>query len=220
MTLHNGKIFAIGDIHGCFAKLSDLINRIPYTVGRDRLVFLGDFINRGPESAQVIEFICELKRKDPSVVALMGNHEYMLMEYYRSGDQLLLPYLREMRVEATLAAYGLQESSHLQSLDFLPGHHLDFLRNLLPYWETDSYIFVHAGLDPGIPLAENDLPTLCESRDSFITDNFDPGKKIIFGHTPFELPLVTPTKIGIDTGAVYGNLLTAVELPGITFIHA
>ncbi|MFZ5767026.1 MAG: serine/threonine protein phosphatase, partial [Thermodesulfobacteriota bacterium] len=109
---------------------------------------------------------------------------------------------------------------NLRSPDFLPPDHQAFLHSLLPYWETDGYIFVHAGLEPGIPLADNDLSSLCEVRDVFFETEYDFGKKVIFGHTPFELPFVTPTRIGIDTGAVYGNLLTAIELPGENFYHA
>ncbi|MFZ5767027.1 MAG: metallophosphoesterase, partial [Thermodesulfobacteriota bacterium] len=89
-----GKIFAIGDIHGCYARLCDLLDRLPYAAGRDRLVFLGDYINRGEESARVLDLLCRLRQQDPGMVALFGNHEYLLLEYQRSGDPTLLPYLR------------------------------------------------------------------------------------------------------------------------------
>jgi serine/threonine protein phosphatase 1 len=220
MTGENGKIFAIGDIHGVYSKLRDLLARLPYKPGRDRLVFLGDYLDRGPDSAKVLDLLCELKSYDPDIIALLGNHEYLLLEYYRSGDPILLPYLRAMGLDATLNSYGPRSGFNLQTLNFLPEEHLSFLQNLLPYWESSHYIYVHAGLEPGIPLAENDLTTLCEARDSFITRDHDFGKKVIFGHTPFELPLVTPTKIGIDTGAMYANLLTAIQLPDEIFFHS
>lgn len=220
MTSENGKIFAIGDIHGCHAKLRDLLDRLPYTPGRDHLVFLGDYVNRGPDSAGVLDLLCDLRQRDPGLVALLGNHEYLLMEYHRSGDTALLPYLRAMGLDATVASYGSTGSVNLRSLGFLPREHLLFLQSLLPYWETEDYIFVHAGLEPDIPLADNDPSSLCEVRDIFLSSAHDFGRKVIFGHTPFELPLVTPTKIGIDTGAAYGNLLTAIELPGENFYHA
>ncbi|MBI5556908.1 MAG: metallophosphoesterase [Deltaproteobacteria bacterium] len=220
MTAADSKIFAIGDIHGCFSKLRDLLARLPYTAGRDRLVFLGDYLNRGPDSAKVLELLCARKKTDPGLTTLMGNHEYLLLEYHRTGDEALLPYLRAMGIEATLASYEPGNAFNLRDLNFLPAEHLHFLQNLLPYWETDRYIFVHAGLEPDLPLAANDPSTLCETRNTFIDSNHDFGRKVIFGHTPFELPLVTPTKICIDTGAVYGNLLTAIELPGENFYHA
>ncbi|MFH1216416.1 MAG: metallophosphoesterase family protein [Pseudomonadota bacterium] len=220
MQSENGKIFAIGDIHGCYAKLRDLLDRLPYKPGRDRLIFLGDYLNRGPDSARVLELLCELQSRDPRVVALFGNHEYLLMEYQRSGDTALLPYLRAMGLDATLTSYRPGGSVNLQSLDFLPREHLAFLQSLAPYWETENYIFVHAGLEPHILPADTDPATLCEARDIFLSSDHDFGKKVIFGHTPFELPLVTPTKVCIDTGATYGNLLTAIELPGGNFYHA
>jgi serine/threonine protein phosphatase 1 len=119
-----------------------------------------------------------------------------------------------------LKSYGLHTAFGLRSLGFLPPAHLNFLENLRLYWESEDYIFVHAGLEPGRPLAEQDATSFCEARDSFISGTYDFGKPVIFAHTEFELPLVTATKIGIDTGAVYGNLLTAVELPGGNFYHA
>lgn len=219
MTQDN-KIFAIGDIHGCYEKLIDLMIRLPYVPGKDRLVFLGDYINRGKGAAQVIELICRLRRENGKVITLLGNHEYILREYLRSHDPQLLPYLRNMGIEATRESYRAETKLHLDGSGYLATEHLEFLDTLLPYWQNDRYIFVHAGIDPEVPLAENDLTTLCEAREIFFAGEHDFGKKVIFGHTPFELPLVTPTRIGIDTGASYGNLLTAVELPAETFYHA
>jgi serine/threonine protein phosphatase 1 len=125
-----------------------------------------------------------------------------------------------MGIDATLKSYGVHTAFSLQSLDFLPAPHLEFLKSLRLYWETGEYIFVHAGLDPNLALGAQDATSFCEVRDSFISGNFNLGKRVIFGHTEFELPLVTARMIGIDTGAVHGNLLTAVELPGATFHHA
>jgi len=220
MTSENSKIFAIGDIHGSYNKLRDLMDRLPYTPGRDRLVFLGDYLDRGPDSAKVLDFLCDLKENDANLITLLGNHEYLLLEYYRSGDPILLPYLRGMGLDATLKSYGPRRNINLQTLNFLPKEHLAFLQGLLPYWESPYYIFVHAGLEPNIPLSANDLTTLCEVRDTFISLDHDFGRKVIFGHTPFELPLVTANKIGIDTGAMYDNLLTAIQLPDEIFFHA
>lgn len=220
MTAHSGKIFAIGDIHGSYSKLCTLLGRLPYRPGHDRLVFLGDYINRGNETSQVLDLLCRLKQEDPQLIALLGNHEHLLLEYEHSGDQTLLPFLRSMGIDTTLSSYDSSHIFNIKNLEFMPAEHRRFLHELLPYWENDRYIFVHAGLTPNLPLEKNDLQTLCEARDSFFTMPHDFGKKIIFGHTPFELPFVSPNKIGIDTGAVYGNLLTAIELPGENFYHA
>jgi serine/threonine protein phosphatase 1 len=215
-----GKIFAIGDIHGCAAKLELLLNRLPFARERDTLVFLGDYLDRGPDAKGVLEQIRRLRGDGVRVIPLMGNHEYLLLEYHRSGDQALLPYLRRLGMENTLESYGGASLGALASLEFMPGEHRDFLFSLLPYWETEEYIFVHAGLRHDQPLAEQDISDLCEVREPFLSQERDYGRRVIFGHTPFATPLLTPFRTGIDTGAVYGNLLTAVELPGLRFHHA
>jgi serine/threonine protein phosphatase 1 len=219
-TGRTGKIFAIGDIHGCYEKLRELMERLPYDPQQDTLVFLGDYIDRGPQSREVLTYLCQLRREAEKVVMLMGNHEYLMLEYHRSGDPALLPFLRQLGIDKTLNSYGVNHPQSLQDMLFLPAEHRDLLDSLLPYWETEDYIFVHAGLDPNLSLAQHDLSTLCETRAAFITDEHDYGKLVIFGHTAFDMPFVTPTRIGIDTGAVYGNLLTAVELPARIFYHA
>jgi len=214
------RIFAIGDIHGCYDKLTMLLGRLPYDPARDILVFLGDYVNRGPQSRQVVELVCRLKQENSRVITLMGNHELMLLEYHRRGDRTLLEVMRTSGVEKTVASYGRDNIADLRALSFLPANHRIFLENLLPIWQSEQYIFVHAGLLPDQPLAMQDMETFCWVRDIFVAEEHDFGKRVVFGHTAFEMPLLTPTKIGIDTGAVYGNLLTAVELPSLRFYHA
>ena len=216
----NGKIFVIGDIHGCADKLRFLLERLPFDADRDTLVCLGDYLDRGPEVKGVLDQLCRLRAEGVRLKALMGNHEYLLLEYHRSKDAVLLPYLRRLGMEKTLESYGGASLAQLGALAFMPEEHREFLASLLPYWETDGYIFVHAGLRFGQPLSEQDISDLTEVREPFLSDERDYGKRIIFGHTPFVTPLVTANKIGIDTGATYGNLLTAVELPGLRFHHA
>ncbi len=218
--MENEKFFAIGDIHGCADKLKDLLARLPFDTSRDTLVVLGDYLDRGPDVKGVFDQLCRLRAEGVHLKALMGNHEYLLLEYYRSQDTALLPYLRRLGMEKTLTSYGGASLAQLGDLSFMPVEHRDFLNSLLPYWETGEYIFVHAGLRFGAPLSEQDISGLCEVREPFLSDERDYGKRIIFGHTPFVTPLVTANKIGIDTGAAYGNLLTAVELPSLRFYHA
>jgi serine/threonine protein phosphatase 1 len=214
------KIFAIGDIHGCFEKLSRLLERLPYDKNRDLLIFLGDYINRGPNSKKVVSLLCDLKRNGADIIALMGNHEYLLMEYQRHTDPSLIPLLRYMRIDITLESYKLNDLGKLYNLSGLPEEHKDFFFNLRPYYQTDTHIFVHAGLDPGLPLEKQTPETLYEIRDVFLDSEYDFGKTVVFGHSPFHSPLVTRTKIGIDTGAVYGNTLTALELSTMIFYHS
>ena len=219
-SITKGRIFAIGDIHGCYDKLRSLMKRLPYDPKRDTLVFLGDYIDRGVRSREVLTYLCDLRRQVKNLILLMGNHEYLMLEYHRTGDSALLPFLRHLGIDATLDSYGANNPKSLEEMLFLPAEHLQLFQSLLPYWETEDYIFVHAGLEPGIRLAQQSLSSLCESRNSFLSEEHDYGKLVIFGHTAFDMPFVTSTRIGIDTGAVYGNLLTALELPGLVFYHA
>ncbi len=219
-TGETGKIFAIGDIHGCYDKLRRLMERLPYDPQVDTLVFLGDYIDRGIRSRDVLTYLCQLRRTSKNVVMLIGNHEYMMLEYHRTGDPALLPFLRHLGIDATFDSYGVHSPQSLQKMLFLPEEHRQLLQSLLPYWVTDNYIFVHAGLEYNLPLDQHDLSSLCEMRSSFLSEEHDYGKLVIFGHTAFDMPFVTPTRIGIDTGAVYGNLLTALELPALVFYHA
>ena len=214
------KIFAIGDIHGCYDKLRRLMERLPYDPEQDTLVFLGDYIDRGGQSREVLDYLCQLHRQGKNVVMLIGNHEYLMLEYHRTGDPALLPFLRHLGIDKTLNSYGVSRPQSLHEMFFLPEEHRKLFDSLLPYWETEDYIFVHAGLEPGLPLEQHDLSSLCETRSAFLSEEYDYGKLVIFGHTPFEMPLVTPTRIGLDTGAVYGNFLTALELPSRIFYHA
>jgi serine/threonine protein phosphatase 1 len=219
-TARKNKIFAIGDIHGCYDKLRTLMERLPFDPQLDTLVFLGDYIDRGTRSRDVLTYLCELRRSTKHVILLIGNHEYLMLEYHRTGDPALLPFLRHLGIDATFDSYGVNNPQALQKMLFLPTEHRQLLHSLLPYWETEDYIFVHAGMEHDRPLDQQELSSLCEARSTFLNEEHDYGKLVIFGHTPFDLPFVTPTRIGIDTGAVYGNLLTALELPALVFHHA
>ncbi|MGC8736981.1 MAG: metallophosphoesterase family protein, partial [Dissulfurimicrobium sp.] len=219
-AFEQGKIFAIGDIHGCIANLQRLFERLPYVKNRDTLVFLGDYIDRGPSSKEVIEFILDLRDSGHNLVPLMGNHEYYLLKFANTNDDIFLAALREIGAEATLESYGAKDMGKVAGLAFMPQDHKEFLNGLMPLWEKAGFIFVHGGLMPNIPLKDQTPPEIYEIREMFLSSDFNFGKFVVFGHTPFEMPLVTPTKIGIDTGAVYGNMLTAVELPDIKFYHA
>lgn len=214
------SIFAVGDIHGCYAKLADLLDRLPYDPAEDVLVFMGDYIDRGPQSREVVARLVELRRGGGNLVFLMGNHEHALLEYARTGDTEYLRLLRRIGVEETLKSYGNSSVKALSDLSFLPDDHRDFLEDLLPYFTMDGYLFVHAGVPPGRVLSECSPEELVTVRHAFVDECAPREEVIVFSHTPFETPFVTPHKIGIDTGAAYGNLLTAVELPDLRFYHS
>jgi serine/threonine protein phosphatase 1 len=219
------KIFAIGDIHGHYRKLSSLIRRLPLDPDRDFLIFLGDYINRQPASREVIEYLLEIGRRVRNAVFLLGNHEYELLEYARTGSLDHLRTLRAAGIEDTLRSYSDSPVSSLADLSFMPAEHILFLKTLRTHFRLEGpshppYLFIHAGTIPGEELENCPLDRLLTVRDRFLQYEGPSEVVTVFGHTRFETPFVTADKIGIDTGAAYGNLLTAVELPALRFYHA
>ena len=210
-----GKIFAIGDIHGSIDRLQDLMQKIPIDFADDTLLFIGDYIDRGPGSVEVVEYLMDLKKRVPGIILLKGNHEDMLEKYLDGTDRFT--YLLNGG-QNTLDSY--LSKTHRSDSFPIPAEHIDFFKSLRLYYETEAYIFVHAGLRPKIPLASQKTEDLLWIRDKFIYSKYNFGKPVVFGHTPLEKPLVEPNKIGIDTGAVYGNALTCVQLPDVLFFAA
>lgn len=207
------RIFAVGDIHGLsghLARLLDLLRLNPMT---DTVVFTGDYIDRGPDSRGVIELILSFKEAHPRVVCLKGNHEVLLLNYYQNGLDLELFLYNGGRF--TMDSYrGALDGRKQNDPGFvLPERHLDFFQNLLPYYETEDYLFVHAGIRPGVPLKEQKIEDLVWIREEFILYPGRFEKTVVFGHTPSRRPYLNDDRIGIDTGAVYGGMLSCLELP-------
>ncbi|MCD6130112.1 MAG: metallophosphoesterase [Deltaproteobacteria bacterium] len=201
------RIFVIGDIHGCYERLKTLLEKL-HIKNNDMLIFLGDYIDRGTDSKKVVEEVINLKSQY-HIITLLGNHEKMLLDILQKS----LPI--EMWLfnggETTLLSYGIKKYNI--SSDLFPPEHIEFFKSLLPYYEMDNYIFVHAGLKPNIPLEKQSIDDLVWIRDEFIYSDCDFGKVVVFGHTPLAEPLFLKNKIGIDTGAVYGEKLTCLVLP-------
>ena len=212
-----GKIFAIGDIHGCISKLKSIMNMIDIDARNDTLVFIGDYIDRGVDSKGVVDFVLDLKESIDRVICLQGNHEQMFLDYL--SDDKDKRFFLANGGESTIPSYGFIETYEGMKVN-VPESHMQFFKSLLPYYETDDYIFVHAGLKPGIPLEKQDREDLLWVRYEFIKSSYDFGKTVVFGHTPLLRPLIEPNKIGIDTGAVFGGKLTCVELPAVRIYQA
>jgi len=213
------KIFAVGDIHGHYEKLVTLISQLPWQRERDLLVFLGDYIDRGKSSREVVEYLINLKKEGGNIVFLLGNHEKLLLDYYRSGTDYDLRLWRSFGGWETIESYTNGVGIWGRP-SFLSPSHLNFFNTLLHFYETEDYIFVHAGLRDEVPLAQQKIDDLLWIRKSFTESDHFFGKTVVFGHTPMRSPYVAPGKIGIDTGAGYGNVLTAVELPAVKFYHS
>ena len=202
------KIFVIGDVHGCLEMLKRLIDKIEWNPANDRLIFIGDYIDRGENSKGVIDFILKLKEDSTLIQCLIGNHEQMFLDYLSGVDpqsSLLNGGL------STLRSY--EEMRRSQDDPLIPPSHLDFFSSLLSMIELEHYYIVHAGFHPNIGIEDQSLNDMIWIREEFIYSDYDFGKVVIFGHTPFNSPLVMKNKIGIDTGAVFGNYLTCLELP-------
>lgn len=208
------KTFVIGDIHGCYQSLLSLLAKIDANPDQDRLIFLGDYLDRGPDSKKVITKILDLKKKFPYLITLSGNHEQMFLDFLHDRN----PQYLKFGGQETLVSYGLTSrfSDGIEKL--LPADHHSFLNNLLSYWEDENFIYVHAGLEPGIHLSRQSTQWLFWARENFLSSDYDFGKQVIFGHTQRKTPLLEKNKIGIDTGAVYGGRLTCLVLPDKEFI--
>ena len=206
------RIYAVGDIHGCYDKLLVLMEKMDIDFESDTLVFLGDYIDRGPQSFEVVAYLADLKQRYANTIFLKGNHEEMLEKYLSGEDRIT--YLVNGG-QQTLESY--MNRPRPEGEQVIPRTHLEFFKSLRIYYETQNYIFVHAGLKNKVPLEKQKTEDLLWIRRRFIESKYDFGKMVVFGHTPLHEPLLLPNKIGIDTGAVYGNRLTCVRLPELVF---
>ncbi len=211
----SGDLYVIGDIHGCLAPLKNLLEHLQPDLHQDRLLFVGDYIDRGPDSRGVVDYILGLKARYPAenIICLKGNHEVMFLDFLAGKDRQLFLFNGGMN---TLEDYWGEDWGKLQEL-VLPLDHARFYQELRPFYTTEDYILVHGGLKPGVPLEEQVDEDLYWIRGEFIASPEDFGRRVIFGHTPFKQPLVLPNKIGIDTGLVYGNYLSCLKLPQMDF---
>ena len=201
--------FAIGDIHGCLEKLESLLAACDVFSGGQsaRFVFIGDYIDRGPRSKDVIDLLIKGGgTRNRAFVCLRGNHEEMLLraaDPQRSDRDLMMWWGNGG--EQTLESYGVEDPSNL------PAEHLDWMRSL-PLQSSDPHrLFVHAGIRPGIALSSQSAEDLLWIREPFLSSQADHGVLVVHGHTPTRSrkPELRPNRLNIDTGACFGGPLTA-----------
>jgi serine/threonine protein phosphatase 1 len=221
------RLYAIGDIHGSLEPLRALRAMIrshasDYPIARKSIVYLGDYIDRGLESRGVIDLLLHEKLPGFDDVFLKGNHEEAILNFLADGTAL--PWLAYGGV-ATLLSYGvhppdpitdereLQRARRELALK-MPAEHRNFLQNLVRYHIAGDYLFVHAGLRPGVPLEEQTDDDLLWIREEFLKSREDFGKLVVHGHTITREPDVQPNRIGIDTGAFASGRLTCLVLEG------
>lgn len=220
------RIYAIGDIHGELALALKLAEKIhadnAYRGPADtHLVFLGDFIDRGSDSRGVVEWLSAYAPAFATCHFLRGNHEDAFLSVL-DGDETDLAGWRRFGGRETLLSYGISDKivamggplfrSELQ--DKVPPSHVAFLRALSDSIAFGDYLFVHAGIRPGIPLDRQDPQDLAWIRADFLESRADHGKVVVHGHTISEQVDVRANRIGIDTGAYSSGRLTALGLEG------
>ena len=219
------RIYALGDVHGCDGALAEAHERIERDL-RDRppedwrVIHVGDYIDRGPDSRAVIERLIDRLGRG-RCYCLRGNHEQMAIDVLlEAGERAGELWLRNGGVE-TLASYGLDlrrigglPALRDALLQVVPPAHQQFLLGLPHLVRFGDYAFVHAGIRPGRPLAAQTARDLVWIREPFLGDPRDHGPVVVHGHTPVGTVEVAPNRINIDTGAVFGGSLTCLVLDG------
>ena len=211
----SGRLLAIGDIHGCYGPLRELVEDKLKLTREDELVFIGDYIDRGPQSREVLDFIIALKESGFNIVILLGNHESMLLMAMQE-DMYLVNWLYN-------GGRNTLDSFNIRHPDQIPGHYITFLRELQLFHQVDPFIFVHAGFNNDIDNPFSDEHQMLWIRREENTHPLFENKIIIHGHTVntfSDLQNRMNTRSGIiniDTGCVYphksgGGVLSAVDL--------
>lgn len=212
------RIFAISDIHGCFDKLIEMLNKINFNPSSDKIIFLGDYVDRGPDSMKTLFFIDQLI--ELGSIALIGNHDEIFKEIIDTNYcnfALQERYYQKLGTDRTIREYlSLSQANKIKIRKILD--------KLQPYYEIGNYIFSHAGVNAEYPLDSNSLDDLTWVREEFYMNKAYDEKICIFGHTPtqnlnlnydsiiWEDP-IHKDKIGIDCGCVYNGKLACLEIP-------
>ena len=214
-------VYAVGDIHGCLDRLIALQEEIERDAAKSEakrkvLVYLGDYVDRGPDCRGVINHLIEQPLEGFESIHLMGNHEQFLLDFLRNSEVVRIWLLNGG--DETLRSFGVNPylggAEGLQSAlrGALTPRESKFLRGLRLSHTEGDYLFVHAGIRPGVAIDEQDPHDLLWIRDEFLGSKEDFGKIVVHGHSPRPKPEQMANRIGIDTGAVYGGQLTAVAL--------
>jgi len=220
------RIYAIGDVHGRADLLDQVLTRIDadlaaFPAPRATQVFLGDYIDRGPDSRAVLERLIGRSRTHDTV-CLKGNHETYLLEFLKNPS--ILDEWQSYGAFETLMSYGVAPSRNADPAAqarlaaalhcALPGSHRQFLETLRRCFVCGDFLFVHAGVRPGIPLTQQRDEDLLWIREEFLRFEGGFGKIIVHGHTPVLEPDIRPNRINIDTGAYATGRLTCLMIEG------
>jgi serine/threonine protein phosphatase 1 len=221
------RAYVVGDIHGRLDLLEDLLAKIHAELQHrpaenTLLVFVGDLIDRGPSSAQVMERLRTYRREGIRTVLLLGNHEEVLLRILGGETALIASWLQFGGLQC-LQSYGVDpaEVRHRSAGDLrdliqaaIPREHVEFLESFVDSCRFGDYLFVHAGIRPGIELEQQSQSDLRWIREPFLLDDRDHGVVVVHGHTISEEVDEQPNRIGIDTGAYRTGVLTALAIEG------
>jgi len=221
------RAYVIGDVHGMLDLLEDLLAKIHAEMQhrparKTLLVFVGDLIDRGPSSAEVIERLRTYRRQGIQPVFLLGNHEEVLLRIVRGDETLIASWLQFGGLQC-LESYGVDKSklrgrSTQQIVEIVraavPAKHIEFLESFIDSCRFGDYLFVHAGIRPGIELEFQSQADMRWIREPFLFDDTNHGFVVVHGHTISEEVEDRPNRIGIDTGAYRTNVLTALAIEG------
>lgn len=222
------RVYAIGDIHGRLDLLNDLLT----SIDRDdeargpactTLILLGDLIDRGPYSASVVERAIRLQAASDRFHAIKGNHEEVMLGALSGDASAMRLFLRVGGIQ-TLESYGvglddLPPGEELETViarmqAAIPRDHADYLAAMADKVEIGDYLFVHAGIRPGVPIEDQVPAEMRWIRDSFLDHTGHHGRMIVHGHSITTEPTLRPNRMGIDTGAYETGVLTALGLQG------
>jgi serine/threonine protein phosphatase 1 len=207
----SGRTYVIGDLHGCAEELDTLLDALSPATG-DTLCFLGDYVDRGPSPRDVIERLIRLETEGPRCVFLKGNHEDMFLAYLGYGGQYGDAFLANGG-GSTLRSYGVPGRAGRDHAKYIPEPHRDFLLALRSEARFGEFLCVHAGVRPTRPLEAQLEEDRLWIREEFTATAHPFPCTVVFGHTPYREVLVhLPFKVGLDTGLVYGNKLSCLDL--------
>lgn len=212
------SFYAFGDIHGEYYKLKRLLSKISYE--DSCLIFLGDYIDRGQWSFEVVEFLINLS-KNCTTIFLRGNHDDMFMDYLSGINEQIFIFNGGRKTIESYEKHGWNIDSGTYYLDrVLPRKHITFFQKLKNYYETDDFIFVHAGIVPGVPMEQQNKEMLLWDRSFSFVEDYE-GKVVVHGHSPKAQVVNKKYEIGLDTGACFESMgnLTCVKLPERIFHH-
>ena len=214
------RVYAIGDIHGCDDKLAALhvliaADLAARPIGEPLLLHLGDYIDRGPDSAGVIARLCgATPLQGVPMVNLIGNHERSMLDAL-AGERASITDWRFHGGREALASWGIDPDGDPASwAQAIPAAHRGFVEGLGLSYRLGGYFFAHAGIRPGVPLEAQSPDDLIRIRGPFLTSEADFGAVVVHGHSPTRGPVLRANRIGIDTGAVFGRELTCLVLEG------